>query len=109
MSKRTCICQSPPFNYLDFETIELGMDSRYAAVSMSTCKYCGETSIKYLVEEEGFTASGRWWVVNLKTEDRGKVTAINACEYIEKQASGFYGGSYFNSTGEPIKAPIKVF
>jgi len=103
-----CKCHQPPFDYEDYERIELGYDRTHSEVSMARCKYCGTYWLKYLIEEEHYTSSGRWWRVVVPEAEKDSVTAANARTFIERQASGFYGGSYFSSTGRAFDSPTRI-
>ena len=103
-----CKCATPPFWYLDYETAELGDDEHCAEVTLDTCKHCGQVWLKYLIEEAHFSRSGRWWRIALSDEQLSQVTAGNARELIEHQAWAFVGGSYFDSPGRKVDAPIHV-
>jgi len=94
---KVCYCESPSFDYRDYEITDLGMDSNYADISISICKKCGSRWLKYLIEEEYYSKSGRWWRVKL---DLPKIDTEAAKEYIENQTSCFIGGSYFGHGGQ---------
>lgn len=103
-----CVCRTPPFHYTLYDTVELGEDARGAEVSLSTCKSCGQAWLRYLIEEPHYSRSGRWWQVAVPTDRAAAVTAAMAREFIEAQGEGFVGGSYFNSTGRSVAAPIRI-
>lgn len=103
-----CRCQSPPFLYTDYTTIDLGEDSHGAEVSLSTCTRCGLIWLKYLIEEPHYSKSGRWWRVIVSPEQQSSIVADGARSFIEQQKEGFAGGSFFDSTGDRIYAPIKI-
>lgn len=73
----------------------MGMDSRFAEVSVLVCRDCGQHWLRYFYEVEAFTASGRWYL--------GAITSAEACSLSTENAQGvlealdwyFYGGSYF--------------
>ena len=104
----SCRCNQPPFNYADYEGIELGNDPYHAEVSMARCKYCGTFWLKYLIEEEHYASSGRWWRVVVPDAEKDSITAANARTFIERQESGFYGGSYFSSTGRAFNSLTQI-
>jgi hypothetical protein len=41
---------------------ELGMDGRFAQVSLLVCSRCGQQWLRYSYEVEAFSASGRWYL-----------------------------------------------
>jgi hypothetical protein len=103
-----CRCRRPPFHYQDYERAVLGDDRHWAEVSVDRCKFCGTYWLKYLIEEAHHTASGRWWRVILPESDRDSIQAEDARAFIERQASGFYGGSHFASRGDVFNRPPKI-
>ena len=104
----TCACAEPPFHYLNFERVALGPDEFQADVSIDTCKACRTPWLVYLIEEEHITRSGRWWRVALSREEREAVTLTGARPLIERAAWCFVGGSFHDSTGQRVNAPIVV-
>jgi hypothetical protein len=107
-SASACRCHQPPFHFEDYETSVLGDDSTWAEVSIDRCRNCGTYWLNYLIEEEHFSRSGRWWRVVVPEAEKDHLQAKNAREFIEQQASGFYGGSYFSSTGIAFHDPIRI-
>jgi hypothetical protein len=103
-----CKCGTPPFYYADFSTTEVGEDASGAEISLETCKSCGQMWIKYLIEEPHLSRSGRWWRVQVSPEQRHKISPAHVKEFIEEQPWCFVGGSFFESTGKKVIAPIHV-
>jgi len=103
-----CKCQSPPFWFEDYDTVEVGEDSHGAEVSLSTCRSCGLVWLEYLIEEPWHSRSGRWWRVLVSPERRSRMSPNDARDFIEQQEAGFVGGSYFDSTGRAVSAPIRI-
>lgn len=103
-----CKCHQPPFHFGDYDTIENGDDPRGAEVSLSTCKRCGVVWLTYLIEDPHYSRSGRWWRVEVSPERMAQVSLATAKDFIERQPSGFAGGSFFNSPGRAITGPIHV-
>jgi hypothetical protein len=102
----TCACAEPPFHYLNFERVALGMDPFHAEVSIDTCKRCGTPWLVYLIEQEHHTGSGRWWRVALSSEMGKGPTVAEARSIVEQASWCFVGGSFYNSTGHRVNAPI---
>lgn len=100
-----CVCLSPPFSYLNYESNELGCDSAGAEVSINICKKCSKLWLKYLIEQPHYSKSGRWWIAELNVNS---ISVESARNYIESQKWCFIGGSYFESAGIKLKAPIKI-
>ncbi len=100
-----CLCETPPFNYQNYTELYGGYDKQHGHVEVSQCKHCGTRWLKYLIEEEWITKSGRWWKVKL---DLPKIETEDARQYIEQQTSGFFGGSFFDHAGKAIEGEIRI-
>lgn len=103
IQKLGCACEKPTSTYTEFRTSELGIDKtngRFAEVSIQQCKLCQRIWIRYFVEYESFSKSGRWYKGIVSKKDRPQITPENAVEYLESLDWYIYGGSYFESTGE---------
>lgn len=100
--KINCKCEMPPLNYRDYISSELGIDhtkGRYGEVTIEQCRRCKRKWIRYLVEYESFSNSGRWYRGIIDQNDIKKITPENAIEYIENLEWYLYGGSYFSHSG----------
>jgi hypothetical protein len=104
----TCRCQQPPFHYLDFAREQIGMDAFNADVSIDTCNSCGTLWLVYLIEDEHYTKSGRWWRLPISAADRKALAPDDARAIIERSGWCFVGGSFHNSTGFRKDGPIVV-
>jgi hypothetical protein len=103
-----CPCRTPPFHHADFEVEHLGHDGVDAEVTIQTCRRCGTDWLRYFIEEEFRSRSGRWWRVEVPEPRDPILLAGTARDFIERQADGFAGGSHFESTGHRIVAPIRI-
>ena len=103
-----CSCRRPPFRHTDYDTKHIGEDRHGADAAVATCKACGSVWLTYFIEEPHYSRSGRWWRVELPTDALKEVSAASARALIERSAEGFAGGSFFNSQGHAITAPIRV-
>lgn len=74
---------------------DLGLDDLFAEVSTLHCPVCGQLWLKYFYEVEAFTASGRWYLGPIATQQALNINAGNARATLENLAWYFYGGSYF--------------
>jgi hypothetical protein len=108
MADEPCTCRRPPFRFTDDETVQLGEDSRGAEVTLSTCKACGTAWLTYRIDEPHHRRSGRWWRVETAPADARAMSPAAARDYVERCAAGFVGGSFFDSHGRAIAAPITV-
>ncbi|MFN4364045.1 hypothetical protein [Chryseobacterium hispalense] len=103
IQKLGCACEKPTSTYTEFRSSELGIDKtngRFTEVSIQQCKLCQRIWIRYFVEYESFSKSGRWYKGIVSKKDRPQITPENAVEYLESLDWYVYGGSYFESTGE---------
>ena len=100
-----CKCEKPPFHYLNFERNELGYDVSGGEVAEEICNECGTKWLVYLLEEPHYTKSGRWWRIKVTNEEYTKETVK---EIIESKEWCFVGGSFYDSQGKKVNAPIKI-
>jgi len=107
-AQHSCYCMKPPFRFEDYDIAEIGEDSYGGKISLSTCKCCGTIWLMYSIEWPHYSRSGRWWRVKVAAENERSVSAATAKEFVESAADGFAGGSFFNSQGHAITAPINV-
>ena len=103
----TCICHNPPFKAVSFQINSLGSDHNFADITQEMCNKCGQGWIKYFLEDEGFSNSGRWWRVPFSD---ACPSFSEAKSFIEKQTWCWVGGSYYDSAAGGIKidAPILI-
>ena len=97
-----CHCSEPPFNFQDYEVTDVGVDEtngRFGEVTLHRCRKCGTLWLKYLIELEAFSNSGRWYRGQITPEQAKSLTPENAATILASLEWHFYGGSYFNSTG----------
>lgn len=107
----SCTCLTPPFHSTAFKSTVVGVDEtrgRFAEVSVGTCKRCGRKWLRYFVEYEAFSKSGRWYRGLVSEEVAGTVTPDSAGEILESLDWYFYGGSYFETAGRRGSGPIFV-
>lgn len=108
MADAPCVCRRPPFRHTDYDTVDLGADSRGAEVALATCRSCGTAWLNYHIDEPQYRRSGRWWRVETTAADARALSADAARAFIEHAPAGFAGGSYFDSQGHAVTAPITV-
>jgi len=102
MTEPDCSCLKLPIENTNFASSILGVDNtngRYADVTVEQCKLCNRKWLRYFVEYESFTKSGRWYRGIVSDNDLLEITPENSIAYIEKLDWYIYGGSYFSSTG----------
>ncbi|TWD77222.1 hypothetical protein FB547_110184 [Variovorax beijingensis] len=106
-----CPCHSPPFHYLSFKSAPVGVDEtegRYGDVSVETCVHCGQKWLRYHVEYEAFTASGRRFRGLISDEQLVALKPEDAVPFLEKLLWYFKGGSYFGTAGERSSGAVRA-
>ncbi|MCP3922048.1 MAG: hypothetical protein GY714_05610 [Desulfobacterales bacterium] len=106
-----CVCMKPPFDYKDFKTNFIGIDEtngRFGEVSVELCKLCHSKWLRYYVEFEYISKSGRWFKGQISDDIFAKITPETAVETLNDLPWHFCGGSYFNSNGKKGIGTISV-
>lgn len=106
-----CACMTSPFHYSGFDSREIGVDEakgRFSEVSIETCKRCGSKWLRYFVEYEVFSKSGRWYRGLVTDEAARSATPDSAVAFLESLEWYFVGGSYFESIGFKSSGPLHV-
>ena len=91
----SCECLESPIGR-GIHAKELGMDSRFAEVTIFQCRDCGRHWLRYFYEVEAFTRSGRWYLGCVTPDKFAGLTVENAKGVMEVLDWYFYGGSYYN-------------
>ena len=102
---------TPPFFADDYDVIEIGIDKtngRFGEVSIQICRNCSKKWLRYFVEYEAFTGSGRWYHGLVTDKVGNSVTPETAVEILESLDWVFRGGSYFKSDGQKSSGPVRV-
>jgi hypothetical protein len=103
---KTCECQISPSHNLS-DVLELGLDQNDGQITVLACPTCGQFWLKYFYENEGFTASGRWYLGAISPEQCSSLILENAVSTLEELDWYFVGGSYFG--GQVSKGSGKIF
>jgi hypothetical protein len=90
----SCGCLAAPGKHLGHRA-ELGMDEWFAEVSILICSECGRHWLRYHLEDEAFSRSGRWYTGAISEEQASTMMAATARATLETLAWYWYGGSYF--------------
>lgn len=80
------------------ETVQIGIDEtegRFADVTVERCGSCGRVWLRYFVEYEAFSQSGRWARGEITEQQAREVTPQTARKMLEGLASYVRGGSCF--------------
>jgi hypothetical protein len=81
----------------------LGVDTtagRFADVTLRRCAGCGRLWLRYQVEYEAFTASGRWAEAPIDAASAAAMTPAAAAGFLERAPFHRYGGSYWGHGGK---------
>jgi len=104
-----CRCLTPAFDYRDYDSHSLGVDTtdgRFGEATVLTCKICGATWLNYFLENEGFERSARWYRGLVTAEQLTGLTPGQVPTLLAGLAWYFYGGSYFGTTGRRGSGPL---
>lgn len=104
-SRESCNCLVAPQDHL-IVSRELGMDNRFAEVSVLVCRECGRYWLRYFYEVEAFTASARWYLGPITAEQSSALSAEDARSLLEGLNWYYYGGSYFYGRSGKTSGPI---
>lgn len=84
-------------------TIDIGVDEtrgRFASVDIDRCGRCQRLWLRYQVEYEAFTASGRWATCPINETNAACITPEAAADFIDRQPWYIYGGSHWRHAGK---------
>jgi hypothetical protein len=71
-------------------------EGRFADAAIFNCRACGRLWLHYMVEHEGFTASGKWARGVVSAELARTITPQAAAVALAALPWYIYGGSYFS-------------
>jgi hypothetical protein len=80
----------------------IGVDEthgRYGEVTLRRCKRCGRLWLRYHVEYEAFTASGRTFMGLISLPRARRLRAAEAAAYLQRLPWHLYAGSYYGHAG----------
>jgi len=100
---------TPPFDYRDYDAESLGVDmtkGRHGEVTIETCRACGSKWLRYFVEWEWLSESGRWYRGPVTAEMVESLKPEQAPELLASLPFYFYGGSYFRTLGRKGSGPL---
>lgn len=72
---------------------------RFAEVTLNRCRTCGRLWLRYLVEYEHYSRSGRWARGLIDEAAAAAITPQTAADHIDGLDWYLYGGSYFDTSG----------
>ena len=104
MNQTFCECLHEPMPYDRYTPIKyLGTDpsnGRFGEVHIVRCNLCGRYWLRYSVEYEGFTASGRYFMGLIAPDVADALRPDQAIEFLGSLDWHLYGGSYFGRKGK---------
>ena len=106
-----CPCHQPDAPSSGFDGAFLGIDEgagRFGTVEILACRKCGSRWVRYSMELEGITASGRWFRCPIDAGDVKAMTPEKALDRLRVAEWYFYGGSYYRSAGSLGKGSVPL-
>ena len=96
----TCACQSAAAQFdqfRDWRSLDPDMtNGRYADVEITACCTCGQLWLRYFVEYEAFTKSGRWARGMIDEATAKCIKPEAAPDFLARLPAYLFGGSYFD-------------
>jgi hypothetical protein len=71
-------------------------EGRYADVSIRQCRTCGQLWLRYFVEYESFSRSGRWGRGRIDPVTAQSIRPEEGAQFLADLPSYLYGGSWFD-------------
>lgn len=90
-------CENKTDGYIEIISGIDTINGRYGEVTLFQCPGCYKFWLRYFVEYESFSNSGRWYFGEIKKENIKTLTAQNAVFALEKSPKIYRGGSYFRA------------
>ena len=81
-------------------------EGRFADVTLLRCARCGRLWLRYAVEYEAFTASGRWAEAPIDDASAANIRPETAAKFLETVDWHIRGGSYWGHTAKRNGGPI---
>ena len=75
-------------------------DSRFADVTLRRCSRCGLLWLRYQLEYEAFTGSGRWAEAPIDEDAAATMTPERATAFLDLAPFHIHGGSFWGHDGE---------
>ena len=88
----------------------LGCDAtagRFADVTLRRCSRCQRLWLRYFVEYEAVSASGRWAEAPIDDKAAETMTPETAAAFLDGAADTVFGGSYYGQTGRSGRGPFR--
>ena len=104
-----CACEDGSARFDRFEGRAVGVDGaagRFAEVEIWRCHACGRPWLRYSMEQEAFSRSGRWTRGLISEDQAAAVTAQSAEAILAGLPWRLEGGSYFNGVASRRSGPL---
>lgn len=82
-------------------------EGRFADVTLARCTRCQQLWIRYQVDYEAFSRSGRWCEAVISPEDAGRMTPEAVPAYLAAAPWHIFGGSAFGHGGRHGRGPVQ--
>jgi hypothetical protein len=106
-----CECFDPELGPVSPEILLTGVDTTNSAhgdVVLSRCRRCSTVWLRFQIEYESFSRSGRWYRGPVPPEQVPGITAENAISVLNSLEQRYAGGSYFDSPGFETKSRVSL-
>jgi hypothetical protein len=106
-----CECFEPAKGPVSPEVLYSGVDttnSNYGEVTLSRCQRCATVWLRFFIEYESFSRSGRWYRAPIPAERVSGVAAEHAISLLNSLSPRFAGGSYYDSTGFETRGRVAL-
>jgi hypothetical protein len=80
-------------------------EGRFADVTIRRCSRCRRLWLRYFVEYEAYSRSGRWAEAPIGEEAAGQMTPEAAAGFLDRAEFCIYGGSYYGHAGRRGRGP----
>ena len=94
-----CACLRAPLSADQYDPVgSLGVDEtngRFGEVTLRRCRRCGRLWLRYFVEYEAFSESGRYYMGLISSRRARRLKAEEAVAYLDSLPWHLYGGSYY--------------
>ncbi len=106
-----CGCASATAQHRSFEewrTLDPDLtEGRYADVSILKCRKCGQLWLRYFVEYEAFSRSGRWGRGRIDEARALTIQPHEGASFLAELPSYLFGGSRFNGQQGERSGPME--
>jgi hypothetical protein len=109
MTECRCLIEGPQRPDITDEHY-LGCDKtsgRFADVTLRRCSRCKRLWLRYSVEYEAFTASGRWAEAPIDDDDAAAMTPETAAAFLDRAEFAVFGGCYYGHAGHRGRGPFR--